>query len=402
MAASDFEDDEILSQQDQQQLEKIEQAETPEELARLREELGFDKTPTLESLRGNSKQEETPKPIVEEQAKAADEPEKTDKPNGETEAPEIKQELGSEYGQPQEDNKDKALITEDFIKKFPEQDRTILKNFLGKPVEELAKSLVNAQRLVGKKAESLLGTQTKAENAPKPQEKIETIHKPQSPDEPKIDNSGEQLKEQLVFAQLKQKYPEAPSNYNDFKEFINDLNYTDRLKCDKILREYEGIESTVDKDVKQLLYIKDNYGEINQKEITTQVEQIKDFVQSKFQLDIEKELGISLQNPEMINSLVLKDGDLDHELVDYIAGVPILRQNALVTKFISNNIDEIVSRISQKNRTEGFKAANETKPIKTLSSAPVTGQMAKDNLSIEEIEKLDDLDEIRKLQAKFM
>jgi hypothetical protein len=192
---------------------------------------------------------------------------------------------------PEKDESDKPddeqfVLTEDFIKAQPEENREILNKYAGKGKEELAKATANAialkndylkdnekaieavaeklaelseeeivERLVGTQRE--VGKTEEEESEPEP-EITPTISLPDLPkDDPKI---SEMVNKEIV-KRMKEKYPEMPeeigsAEYMEWEREIQDSKGARGMK--KLLSDFDEVENYVNTDFRKAAYAQTN------------------------------------------------------------------------------------------------------------------------------------------------
>lgn len=251
-------------------------------------------------------------------------------------------------------------IDDNFIKAQPEKDHKILETIKGEIFSPKAlKKYINAQRLIGKRQ-------------PEGQDKKEFIPKPEEiPLQPEITSEAiAKAKNELVFEQLKQQFPDIPEDPIEYKEYLADLQQSDPDRFWDLREQRKEIEKNVTKEVNLALYVRSNYDQINTKLFENEVEIIKNRL-NEYGISDEndiKALGLDFtitQDTEgkpynqLMNSLLIANGQLDPQLIQKMHGVSLLREGALTEKFFKVMTPKILGYFAKKNHKEGFTTATE-------------------------------------------
>jgi hypothetical protein len=295
---------------------------------------------------------------------------------------------------PSEEDKAKAeqpgkayLIDDDFIKSQPEQDRKILQNFKGEYISPKAlKSLVNAQHLVGRRQEKAEAIKNEPPLTQFPQKETLSQQTPEGADA---------VKQNMVLRLMQQKYPEMPTDPDELKQYKADLNYTDPDAYFQLREDEKSFRTQVEKDYKDIVYLQENYADLNTQEVHSQVNGITEQLKG---LGLNPEdLGLDLKFDEKGNNAVIDallddgKGNIKPHLVSYIAGVPLINRDTLVVEFMRQNLVKIKDAVAEKSRKEGYLAAQSKKPLQTLASTPIQGNhKAKTSYTISDINEIND------------
>jgi hypothetical protein len=329
---------------------------------------------------------------------------------------EIEDKTSADGGQSEKSSdKGKVLITDDIIDSFPEADRAALRIFKGRPVEEILKSYVNAQKLVGKRrndmlniANPLVAGQVQA-TSPIPN----TI--PQQQSQSQAQAAGQQqdtqaIKSNMALNTLKQQFPNLAIPTNDekaFSDYVADLMYSSPIEANRLVNAYANVQQSIEQDFNKIAYTIEHHHEFNQNELGNQVAQINSYV-GQFGVDLKKDLGIDLSvdangDNKVLNQILCDEtGQLDRSLVQYVGNAPLLKPQAIATKFLTVYMPQIVNKITQKSRGEGYTAATQKKDATptTMASMPTVGKQSKTEYSPEEIENINDPEKLKDLLVK--
>lgn len=322
-------------------------------------------------------------PERSEEDKAAGETEKGDKSN--------KSEEGSEESEEEEEIEDQdkgkeqppangpIQITDDYISKADEKDRTILQSIKGETFSPKAlQNYLSAQRKIGELGQKI-GQQPKTEN------EKETGKKKLIPDEfPKQQLTAEiqQLKDQEVTKRLQKDFRDLPDNLEERKEYLVTLSQSDPEGFWDYREKKREIEKTVSAEFDKAIYIQEHQPEINQNVIAGDIQKIQEELKeygiedpAKVGLDFTVTKGADgkSSNALIMELITTPDGKLDPNVVTYFGNVPIFNEGALFNKFFFTKgkivRDILKTQTGIKARKEAFdELGNKTKVADNTAS----------------------------------
>lgn len=245
---------------------------------------------------------------------------------------------------PEEGNQEKSgkfVLTDEVINSYPEEYRGVLSKYKGKDESEIIKALVNANKLISKRQE-----QSTVESKIETESKNEVI-----PDSDEVKS----LLDAEIIKRLKTEYEDFPDTLDDLNFFLRDKFDEDPMKYNKVVSDVQGIKETVNNDYKRVLYLQNNYQQLNQESIKGDVDSIKkalsdDYgianVDKLFDLELKQTKdnnGNTVYQNDLIESLLLdQNGQIDNNVVSYFGQVPVIRKNALADKFLKTRTKEIL------------------------------------------------------------
>ena len=307
------------------------------------------------------------------------------------------------------------ILTDEIIDKSPA--KAMLSNFRGKGKDELAKAAANAiamknpylkdnkeaidaitNQIKGYDNDKLISTliETQSETGRKESPKVEL------PQLPENDERVSAILNQETIKRLQKKYPEMPGDMNsiEYREWRRDLE--DENPDNVFKEDLQSIRKGVSGELQKVVYAKynldnlyadspqeilpemtdenkitelknlnDNWREINNKDFTEEVEQIKSELQ-KFGLS-EKDLGLdfsltkdsegTLYN-KYLSSLFYSGDKPDPNVIGIKGKIPFLKKGELLKKFILQNhlpiTNQVILRRMQENsqKVENLKKEN--------------------------------------------
>lgn len=307
-----------------------------------------------------------------------------EQPTTETETPQGEKAEGQESSEqpvevaPVEDTakKDTLLVTDEFLSGLDENDRRTLEKYKGKPLEELAKALVNSQKQIGKLSSE------------KQKEAKEQFFQKKQPEPEPVKNTGE-YKEKLLLKAVRDLIPEGvelPPNLDikskEFREWLTNFTIQDRLASDEFIETLRGEAKAIDEAARQAEYIEQNYEPILAKQMNEAVKGISDYAER---------IGISLKDfgydftPDAngdikaIDELLFPEGQIDNSLVQYLYGEkPLLNPDAIAKKFYMEKLPEIMAKKAENDRKEAYKTQVEKKQEKLPPSLGINPPQKKE------------------------
>lgn len=298
---------------------------------------------------------------------------------------------------------DKAVVTEDFISKLKLSDdedknsvlrENLKKKFLGKSVEELVKSYVNLEGLLGKKREELV----KIPDVELPKTTIKNI-----PEKPDSKEAIENTRDEIIYNELRAEYPDLPKEVEERKKWLSDLGYEDFEKATEFVTKRNDVTKQVN-DVWQFTdKLSKEYPDMNANIIRQEINSIKNYFEENVGLD-PKTLGYDFTIDENGNNAII-DGlvtmsdnpeNFDPKVVRKFNNIPLIQQGTIMRKFFENELPKIFQAIKTQSRADGATAINERKPVPSLVSEPGRGKQAKETTAnqIKEINSIDQLDQL--------
>jgi len=310
---------------------------------------------------------------------------------------------GKEEGKPAEQAPPetmKQIITQEMVDSYPEDYRPTLSKYLGKPVDEIAKALVNATKLIGKKNVQIEDTSP-----------IENFYKKGSVPISEGQNDQVEIKE-LVDNRIREHYPDYPEDEAAQEEYLTDIASRSYLQARKFEKLQEKVTGELTEAYSKVKFIDENWGRINEVALTEEAEGIQNEIEDTYGITAEqlKKLGFdfsfdeNFRNP-LINKLLLNDkNQLDSTLFYSVVGTskPLVRPGAIVQKFLRQNRPIFRDHITT-NAASAALTRKEAKKVDanidaTRSSEVISGQKP---LTEQEISQMTDLDTVRKELAKL-
>jgi len=277
------------------------------------------------------------------------------------------------------------VITDAVISKFNPEDQKILQNFKGKPIEEALKSLVNAQRLVGKKQE---------------QQPIKEVAKPYVPKDVAEKEEIEGIKENLLLSRLKNKFEDFPKTQEEWAE----LNYQNPRKAFQYYQEEQKEKSSLDQDVNQYMEIRGNYPVINkstvESQLTTVAKTIEEMGVTVADLKIDLSLEKAADEDSIANKILRNDEgtDFDPRVVQMVGfgndKFPVVNSEAFQFKFWKMVMPQILQLGNAKARADGFKQAQSKTPPPSLSNSAFKGVQKQPDVLTDDVIKTLSADQI--------
>jgi len=291
------------------------------------------------------------------------------------------------------------VLTEELINQQPEEVRALLNNFKGQNKEALEKAIANAYILrSGEKdiVKALIASQKEVgKKEPDPIIKKEPEPKPTPIELPELKLTDEVNKNILsqVVSKLKKKYPEMPDDINslEYKEWERDLIDEKGLEAaNEFLQDKKKAKSEIESDAKVFIYaqenlknlydesvdeilpmltrenlpklkkLNDDFRSVNNDLLQKEVELIKKNLKDNYGIT-DKELGINLEltkddngslTNEGLNSLMIRNGQVDRRIVRYIGKIPILNHGELAEKFLSSITPKIITYLNSNHARE--------------------------------------------------
>jgi len=295
---------------------------------------------------------------------------------------------------------DPSVITSEYIDtiKFSddaEKNETLKANFKekyeGKPVGELVKAHAHAQQLIGKKTEiPKLSIDLPEENKNAPQQ-------------PKGKDEIETARDEFVFKQLKQEYPELPKDKAEQKKWLADLNYEDREAADKFLSAKREHTGNLDKVWNATEKLSREYPEINASVTKNEIKAIENYVLEVTGKTV-KQLGydftIDAEGNNSVIDKLLMDGNnsenFDKEVIQRWNGIPLIRQGSIAKKFVATEGKNFFGKALALARQEAVATKTDKKLAPSLSIQPSKGVERKE-VSTDQISQITDVDQIDKL-----
>ncbi|MGV8131555.1 MAG: hypothetical protein ACP5N7_05650, partial [Candidatus Pacearchaeota archaeon] len=281
---------------------------------------------------------------------------------------------------------------------------------------------VNAQRMIGKKAEEIRKLKNPETDANLNQQRTEHQDDPNKQEKKIVKiNDPEVLGEinKMVISKLKEDFPDLqiPDDPAEFTRFVSNLHYDDTFKVDEIKAKKRSYETSYRQQFEDVVRFRDNYVDENRKVVQSDIDNIYQYAKDVFDVDI-KTLGFDLTldkegaNP-IVDALMLNpDGNsYDPKITQYgrkgtvIEGIPVVSPNAIFDKFFRTKGKEIVNAITKAATKTGFESATKIKDElpNSLSDGTVKGENInrKENLSEDDIEKLEDPEQIKQVLANI-
>lgn len=376
---------------------------SPEEIAALREISEEDKNEVPDSPDETPDKEEgkgEAKPLTDKTQEA--------KPEGSQES---KVEVaGQEPKAPVEKINKIVEITDEYINQAEEKDRTILKGLKGSKLDEKSLGiLINSQRKLGEQGLEL-GELRKKVQSPQPTEIQKAI--PEQIPQQNLNEDLEVYKETEIYNRLRAKYPGLPVDKNELKEYVDDMprdDYEDYRELKK------SISKAVESDINKALYIEKNYGRINETivnneiiHITNELKEsgIEDPASLGFDFSITEDANGRKSNA-LLAQLMLKDGQLDPEVVSYYGQRAILNENALTRKFFDINRKAIIKAVTEKAKIQAARDTHEAATnaqdaaLNTIAKPKSTANSSvKDKITSGQMPDINDIDNLEYDQVK--
>lgn len=348
--------------------------------------------------------EDNPPEPKEEPAAA---PESTEKPK-ETAEPKKPEEQPEKVAEPPEitpekdkvEESDKGLVfTEEMFNKLPEDKQKQFAKFKGKSLDDILDSYGNLETFVGKKQGEL-------------KKELFTPKEPEKPKTPEALEESRKVKEQLIVTDLRRMFPdlEFPENLDEnspeFKEWLSDLNISDRPTARRFEKALDDVSSTVEKDLKEIEHFRSHYVEINNGILENSISGFNDYYSKELGTNL-KDFGIDLNQKDgngelVIVNAVLNDESapennfLDPNIVKFgkkgtpYEGIPFIDQKAFDRKFFQLYNKQIFDKAIEKARLDAVtKKGNGSEPLPSMSGSAVKGEQKKE-LTLEDYTKISD------------
>ena len=400
-------------------IEILESAKTEKEIDEIIEALETEEEPNKSDDKGSDE-----KPEEKEGQGEGSEDKAPDKGDGsdtqgkddETEPPEEspeKSDKDDDSDKGEETESEVFVIDDEFIESWEEDaDKKILEKLKGIKIDEKGlKMLINAERMVGKKAQSQPEPPIAGEKEPEidPENPLPKNVPPQP--EVKSPELQKKIEEETLNA-LRQKpeFKDAPTDPEDFKDWLRDLNADDPERFYRFISERDKVRSELEQTVNQAVYIQKHAVEVNnallQKEVNDIMKEFEEYgidpsqVQGfDFTLTPDERTGI-LRNQILEELMLDENGQIDPRVVSVIGKAKVLNKGALKAKFIEKYGKAIIkqainSGLSQA-KADNFKRREEKKR-KTLKSAAQSGSSKSSIKSFEEIIEKGDVSDIDKI-----
>lgn len=258
-------------------------------------------------------------------------------------------ETTEESNLPDEGNQEKSskfVLTDEVINSYPEEYRGVLSKYKGKDESEIIKALVNANKLISKRQE-----QSTVESKIETESKNEVI--------PETDEVKTLLDTEII-KRLKTEYKDFPDSLEDVNFFLRDKFDEDPMAYTKVVQTIQDTKEAVNNDYKRVLYLQNNYQQLNQESIKNDVESIKKALVDEygvanadklFDLELKQskdEKGNTVYQNELIESLLLdQNGQIDNNVVAFFGQVPVIRRGALADKFLRTKTREIIAAVKR-------------------------------------------------------
>lgn len=407
----EFDDDLVIDPSIDTELDKINSLDTPEAIEAYKKDLEKVMPKSVQEIAENSGKTEN---LTDTSVNAPTDTKTDGNENNQPESTNAPQETPADAGQVLD--KPKLVLDDELFSRIPESDRKMFESFKGKPIDEIFKSYANAQRLVGKRKEDLLAdlqttivgqTQpvTLPKEEPKPAEQQQQIPESKQVQAPNQD-AYLKSKEEYIQNQLRLKYPDMPDNPDELKAYKANLNYEDPDAYFELKQQENQIRQFVEDDFRKIEYYRNNSTEVNQNILSNEIATIDNYVSEKLGVKL-KDIGMDISldangdNP-ILRDVLYENGKFDSSLLTNFFGTSLIKQQAVVTKFLEKNLPKIIDHIAQKSRQEGFEVAKGKVPPKTLGMSPVQGQqVSREVQTVEDIESLNSMDDVQAVLAKL-
>lgn len=349
--------------------------------------------------------------------------------------------------EPEKDTPKEFSVTQEFINSQPEENRALFETFLGKNKEELAKAAANAiavknlyikdneqaiaaiaEKIKAETDENMIKAfiDAKKEVGKTEKTKKEPAKEPKKIELPELEDTPEvkKLIQSEAIKKLRDKYPSMPTDVNSvaYKEWERDILDGEGIsKVIQIAEDMRTARAEVAKDLKTVVYFKNNWAKINNERIADEVKGIEANLK---QLGLTpKDLGVDLtltknekngllENP-VLNDLALSGNEVDANIIGYVGeGENSLAfyknhkdakgRTPLMKKFMLDNATEIISILSnredigKKKEIERVKETN----LNTLQDSK-TSSSKSTLLTPEEISKIQDENLIKKEKERI-
>jgi len=208
--------------------------------------------------------------------------------------------------------------------------------------------------------------------------------------------------QQLALQRLKDKYRDIPSeaitDKDVFKDYMRDKFIDDPLEANSILNDLGGFRNEVENTAKYVYEYSQNWEKAAN---DTMAKDINDFKDKLTKLGLKPEdLGIDLSldangnNEYLKNQVLTNNGNVDPNIVGYVANYPKIKQGAILQKLLTLNVEKIVELKATGARREGYEARNNQQPppsqsannIKQTVRGDVKLPIDVDDMSIDELD----------------
>jgi hypothetical protein len=370
------------------------------------------------------------KELIEEEIENAEKDE-SDKSDKSSEAPKT------------EDKPKEFLVTDEFIKSQPEENRAILTNFLGKSKEELAKAAANAiavkspyikdneqainaiaEKIKGSTDEELVKTfiETQREVGRTEKSVQEEIKKePPKIELPELEDTPEVKKaiSNEVVKRLKSKYPAMPEDMDsvEHKEWLRELQDEDLRGAIEFTNEIKETQTKITEDFRKVAYLKNNWVPINNGRLENEVKQIENNLK-KLGLS-PKDLGVDLTlkkngktgllENEILNDLAYNGEYSDPYVIGHVGDLAFYRDEKdksgntpLAKKFIYEHNFEILRLLNSKESETTKKEIERVKEtnLNTLQDK-TTSNVKTDLFDPKKISEMTDEQALQKLKLQL-
>ena len=286
---------------------------------------------------------------------------------------------------------DEVLLTQELIDKMKltEDQVKIInsKGLIGKPMSEFVNQYINAQKLIGKKAEDV-----KRDLFPQSEQDIITPKTPVVFPKDQKAEDADNLMNEIVLGKITQNKkqiglsddfefpPTLDIKSNEYKAWYKTANYDNPVDL-RIFESYLHQEKNELKGAyEKVVELRDTYKTVNDGIIDTDIEKVNEYF-GKAGINL-KDFGVDF-NEELIGSMIFveKDGKkaLDENMFTFVNNeIPIMKTGALATKFMNMKGSEVLTKIRdsalEQGRREGANKVNEKKPVnKGLGNSNISG-----------------------------
>lgn len=283
--------------------------------------------------------------LLEEQQKAAREPIEGVNPEEVKEEKTEPETPKDETVKPEEtEDNTNVVINDEYIETQPEDIQSILKSIKGKRESlnidaHLLKNYINAQKYI-------------SEIKPKLSEYEERIQSYEERQQQKYE-IDEKERDSLVLSRLRGKYAQQgidlPEDFEEFEAYLSDLSTGGKpLLMSKIMKDMERIQTSVEDDLRQVSYIKNNYNKVLNDSLSKAKEGIISYFKDAGIDNIEDILAkeeydftkmTEGQANKLLKDLINNDGKPDNSVVGILGTgdnrVVLISPNGLKDKYIS-------------------------------------------------------------------
>lgn len=307
----------------------------------------------------------------------------------------------AEIAKTTKDEGDKKVIeiTDEYIEAADEKDKATLTAIKGESVSgKVLKNYLESQKLIGKKTTEIFKLKSEQEEERQPKE----VH---------LDNEMRSVIAGTAKKQLRQEYPDMPTEEDEYKEWVLEKSNNDPDAAQEFYDRRKEITSNLTEDYKDMVYVRENYDIINYKTMKAEAKNVEKIFEDQFGFT-PKAIGLDLTvdkefSNEVINEILVNEkGDFDPQLVTFYdkrnKEVPILNEGMFTYKFFSLHLPKVIAEVRKVARQEGFESRDKKKVLKELTSISTEkgGEVITERLRIDDIENIDDLDKIRELRER--